>query len=108
MSGKLVGEVFKCAPLDLTPAELLVLVRLAEVAPERTRIARFITAETIADQTHLSYGTVRNTLSQLARRALIARQHDHARAGKAQDYRLTELTEHHRLCVAQEGGSRDG
>lgn len=95
----MVGDVFKFAPADLTPGELLVLLRLAENAPERTRIARFITAESIAEDTRLSYGTVRNALSELAKRGLIVRQFEHARAGRAQDYALIQLAEHHRRCT---------
>lgn len=99
MSGRLVGEVFKCAPTDLTPSEMLVLVALAEQARDRDRIARFSTAATIAEHTHLAYGTVRNVLSGLAARGLITRIGGRAHIGKAQDYLISELSENHRIAT---------
>jgi len=97
MSGKIVGEVFRCAPADLTPAERLVLLSLADKvfgggAGDRT--ARTSTA-VVADECGLSIGSVRNALSSLARRSLVVPLHK-ASKGHSQDYRLTELSEHHR------------
>jgi hypothetical protein len=98
MSGKIVGEVFRCAPADLTQAERLVLLCLADKIIEVSgdRVAK-TTAAVIADECGLTNGTVRNALSSLARRALIVPLHKASR-GHAQDYRLTPLSEHHRAA----------
>lgn len=96
MSGRLVGEVFACAPADLTPAERLVLLALGCLARDHDRTARKGSdAAHLADMTCLGVGTVRNALSSLAGRALIQPMHK-ARRGLAQDYRLTPLGVHHR------------
>lgn len=103
MSGKLVGEVLECAPADLTPAEMLVLIALAESARDTDRLARYHTsAARIADRTRLSPGTVRNALSQLARRGMIARQKEAVTKGVVQTYKLAELAEHHRIVTARQ------
>jgi len=94
MSGRLVGEVFRCAPADLTPAERLVLLSLAELARDKDRIAR-TTAQITADRCGLTYGTVKNALYSLVQRAIIQPQH-RAQRYRAQDYKLTPLSEHHR------------
>lgn len=100
MSGRLVGEVFKYAPADLTPVELLVLVALAEQARDKDRTARYASAANLASYTRRRPGTVRNVLTELASRGLIQRVHDHAHIGKIQQYRIAELGEHHRTAVA--------
>lgn len=98
MSGRLVGEVLKHAPADLTPAQMLVLVALAEQARERDRTARYAKVSLLAEYTRLKPGTVRNALSELTSRALIQRVHDRAHLGKIQQYRIAELAEHHRTA----------
>ncbi len=95
MSGRLVGEVLRCAPEDLTRAELDTLIALAEDARDKDRTARRRSVEEIAWLIRMSPGTVRNALSSLARRALIQPQHK-ARAGRIQHYRITPLSERHR------------
>ena len=97
MSGKLVGEIFRCAPADLTAAERLVLLCLAEYAPDRDRTAR-IPAAMIAERCCLKLGTVRNALATLAARCLVVPLHK-ASKGHSQDYRLTPLSEHHRAST---------
>ena len=94
MSGRLVGEVLRCAPADLTLAERMVLVCLAENARDADRLAR-LSAKVIADRGGLSTQTVWNALSSLTRRAIIQPQHKASR-GHSQDYRITPLSEHHR------------
>lgn len=94
MSGRIVGEVFDCAPADLTPAERLVLLALAEGARDGERIARY-SASKIADMTQLKPGTIKNALASLAQRAIIQPQH-RAQKYRSQDYRITPLSGHHR------------
>lgn len=96
MSGRLVDEVLECAPDDLTSAQMLLLVALAEDARERDRIARFETSVVdLQRRTRLKSGTVRNGLSALVSRGLITPLH-RARLGTVQHYRLSPLHEHHR------------
>lgn len=103
MSGRLVGEVLDYAPTDLTPAERLVLICLAEAARDKDRTARQGTsAAAVANRTCLTIGTVKNALSSLAQRAIIQPQHK-ARRGLAQDYKLTELSEYHRFTTNKKG-----
>lgn len=106
MSGRLVGEVYRCAPESLTQAELTVLAVLAEGARDRDRTARYST-KTIAWLSRLSEGTVRNALSSLAHRALIQPQHKTSK-GHAQNYRITPLSEHHRNPTRHPGMTRNG
>lgn len=94
MSGKLVGDALRCAPDDLTVAERFVLVALAESARDNTRVTK-TNARAISAGTGLALGTVKNALSELARRALIQPQ-GIARRGHAQDYRIAALQAHHR------------
>lgn len=97
MSGRIVGEILENAPTDLTTAERFVLVTIGEDARDRDRIAQYSDVETLAYRTCLKPGTVRNALSELARRALIEplieRVH---RGGKHQEYRIPKLEPHHR------------
>lgn len=96
MSGKLVRDVLDHAPEDLTSAQMLVLIALAETARDSDRIARYQTSvKDIAWRTRCSQGTVRNALSALAARALI-RPLLKARIGIVQHYQIAELHEHHR------------
>lgn len=104
MSGEIVGQVLKYAPEDLTSAQMLVLISLAESAPTKTRLARHHTSVAhLEDRTRLSPGTIRNALSELARRALIRPQFK-ARIGIAQHYYISPLEEHHRAATHQFGG----
>lgn len=98
MSGKLVGDVLRYAPADLTVAQRFVLVPLAESARDGDRTSR-TNARAIAEGTGLKLGTVKNALSELATRALIQPQ-GIARRGHAQDYRLAQLHAHHRAATA--------
>lgn len=99
MSGRIVQEVLKYAPEDLTKQQLLVFVALAESARERDRTARFhVTVAELAHKTRSTPGTVKNALGELSRRGLIKPLHQ-ARAGLAQNYRLHELQEHHRRAT---------
>jgi len=97
VSGKLVGDVLRYAPADLTVAERFVLVALAESAHDNDRTSRTNVAA-ISTGTGLAVGTIRNALSQLASRVLIVRC-GVARRGHAQDYRLTQLHAHHRAST---------
>lgn len=96
MSGRIVGEVLDNAPSDLRPAELLVLVAIAEDARDRDRLARFSDLESLVHRTRLAPGTVRNALVVLCRRALVKPANGKAVKGKHQEYRITELEPHHR------------
>jgi hypothetical protein len=106
MSGRLVGEVLRCAPESLTTAELVVLMILAEGARDKDRTARY-SSKTIAWLSRLSEGTVRNALSSLAHRALIQPLHRTSK-GHSQDYRLTPLSEHHRGTARHPPMTRNG
>lgn len=97
MSGRLVGDVLRYAPADLTVAERFVLVCLAESARDRDRVSR-TNARAITEATGLKLGTVKNALCELAARALIQPQ-GIARRGHAQDYRIAHLHAHHRAAT---------
>lgn len=100
MSGKIVGEVLRYAPSDLTETQRWVLLALAESVREKpagNRVTRTNVAE-VADLTRRSPGTVRNALMELTRRALIAPQ-GKAHRGHAQDYRIHPLEAHHRATT---------
>lgn len=106
MSGKLVSEVLENAPADLTSAQMLVLVSLAEDARDNTRTATFETSLTdLCRRTRCTSGTVRNALSELSRRGLIKPQHK-AHKGLVQHYYLAPLSEHHRAAITNPGGVR--
>lgn len=97
MSGRIVGEVFDNAPEDLTSAELLVLLCLAEDARERDRLARFSDVESVTRRTRLKPGTVRNALTTLRQRGLVIAQRTAVhRGGVHQEYVVTKLDPHHR------------
>lgn len=101
MSGRLVGEVLKYAPYDLTPTELLVLIALAESAQDRDRIARYhASAEHLADLIRSpSPASVRNVLARLTSRALIVPLIEKCHRGVAQQYRIAPLNEGTRKAV---------
>lgn len=97
MSGRIVREVMDNAPDDLTTAELLVLIALAEDARDTTRHAERCAVDSLVYRTRLREGTVRNALSTLTRRALITATIDHVhKGGKHQEYDVTKLYPHHR------------
>lgn len=100
MSGRIVNEVLERAPEDLTPAQLLVLIALAEAAPEGTRIATHKTSLVdLSRRTRRPRGTVKNALGQLVARGLIQPMH-RGQIGTVQHYRLPVLQEHHRHATA--------
>jgi Fe2+ or Zn2+ uptake regulation protein len=106
MSGRIVGEVLENAPTDLTPAQLLVLVSLAENAPTPTRIAAHHTSvANLERRTRLGPGTIRNALSELAKRGLIKPLFK-ARIGVVQHYYIEPLNEYHRHAITNPGGVR--
>lgn len=97
MSGRIVGEVLDNAPDDLTTAELLVLIAIAEDARDTTRLAERSDLVSLVYRTRLKPGTVRNTLSTLTRRGLVIATVDRVhRGGKHQEYRIPKLQPHHR------------
>lgn len=98
MSGRIVGEVLDHAPDDLTDAELLVLLAIAEDARDRDRLARYSDLETLVTRARKRPGTVKNALSELARRGLI-KPGSQAHRGRHQEYRITELHAHHRVTT---------
>lgn len=106
MSGAMVGEVLEHAPIDLTPAQMLVLLSLAEDARTNTRTATYETSLTdLCRRTRCTSGTVRNALSELAKRGLIKPQHK-ARTGIVQHYYIAPLDEHQRHATNTPGGVR--
>lgn len=103
MSGRIVGEVLDNAPEDLRPAELLVLIALAEDAQDRTRHAAYSDVQTLARKIRRPPGTVRNALAALVARGLIIPTRDRvARGGYHQEYDLVRLHPHHRTTRRQE------
>lgn len=92
------GEVLNCAPLNLTPGELLVLVALAEDARDRDRLAEHSDVESLTFRTRLKPGTIRNALSELGRRGLAVPQRRTTYRGGSghQDYYVPKLEPHHR------------
>lgn len=102
MSGRIVGEVLDHAPHDLTTAELLVLIAVAEDARDRDRHARYSDLATIVYRTRLAPGTVKNALSNLTKRALLKPANGPAYKGRHQEYRVTELYPHHRESVTHQ------
>lgn len=104
MSGQIVKEVLENAPEDLTAAQMLVLLSLAEDARERGPHARQARYESSVDalmrRTRLKAGTVRNALAELVRRGLLIPLNGRARPGIVQHYRLPEYHEHHRRTTA--------
>lgn len=100
MSGRIVGEVLDYAPEDLTDAEMLVLLAVAEDARDRDRHAAYSDVETLVRRTRKKPGTVRNALSSLVGRGILVPQHDRVRrGGKHQEYVVTKLLPHHRETV---------
>lgn len=94
------GEVLDNAPEDLRPAEYLTLVVLAEDARDRDRHALYSDLPSLVRRTRLAPGTVRNALSELARRGLIVPQVTNVhRGGKHQTYVLARLHVEHRAAV---------
>jgi predicted transcriptional regulator len=97
VSGRIVGEVLDNAPTDLTNAELLVLLAIAEDARDRDRLASYSDTESLVRRSRQKPGTVRNALSNLVARGLVTPVHDRVhRGGKHQEYKVTKLEPHHR------------
>lgn len=100
MSGTIVGEALEHAPSDLTTAQLLVLVALAEDARDKGPYARQArigaSVAALMRRTRLSESGVKNALGELKRRGLIVPLIPQARLGKAQNYYLPKLEKHHR------------
>ena len=102
MSGRIVGQVFDCAPEDLTPAQLLVLLSVAEDAREKSRLATFSDVESLVRRTRLKRGTIDNALSVLCQRGLLIRQREKVhRGGYHQEYVVAHLAPHHRAVTAE-------
>lgn len=100
MSGRIVGEVLDNAPEDLTNAELLVLIAIAEDARDRDRLAAYSDTESLVRRSRQKPGTVRNAVSSLTHRGLIVPQRDRVhRGGKHQEYKVTQLGHHHRAVL---------
>lgn len=101
MSGRIVGEVLENAPQDLRPAELLVLVSIAEDARDRDRLAKYSDVSSIVRRTRVAPGTVRNALAELTRRGLVIAQRSNVhRGGAHQEYVVARLDPHHREATA--------
>jgi DNA-binding MarR family transcriptional regulator len=100
VSGRIVREVLDYAPEDLTPAEMLVFVALAEVARDRSRQV-CEPAERIAARARVTVGSVNKATSQLVRRGLLVRGVEHARIGLTQRYTIVELRPEHRHAVVR-------
>lgn len=97
MSGRIVGEALDNAPESLSPCEHKVLIALAEDARDNDRRASYSDVESLARRSRYKPGSVRNALSELARRGLIIPQIDRVyRGGKHQEYILARLYPHHR------------
>lgn len=98
----MVGEVLRNAPDDLTQAEMLVLVSLAESARDATRIAAYDSSVAeLAERTRLAAATVKSVLHQLKRYGLIAPLNGTAHRGKVQHYHVIKLEDHHRDVVTK-------
>lgn len=107
MSGRIVSEVVRFAPIDLTHLEVLVLVCLAEGARE-DRICRHGASTTVlADKARTTPGTVRNVLARLRDRGLIVPLHEKPRKGLAQEYRIATLTPAHRKAILTDDTTGD-
>lgn len=99
MSGRIVGEVLKYAPADLTPLQKLVLVALAESAREDDRTARYGTScDALADVCNSTPGAMKQTLYTLRHRGLIVGLNK-PRRGLTQHYRLTPMNDDTRRAV---------
>lgn len=102
MSGRIVGEVAENAPEDLTTAEFLVLLILAEDAHDKTRHAAYSDVATLVRKTRLRPGTIRNALAELTRRGLIRPTRQRvARGGHHQEYDVPRLEPHHRHATKE-------
>ncbi len=92
MSGRIVGEVLDYAPIDLRPAEFLVLIAVGEDARDTDRVSKFSDVENLTRRTRLKAGTVRNALAELVGRGLIIPTYQRARIGLHQEYTVARLT----------------
>jgi hypothetical protein len=111
VSGRIVKEVLEHAPEDLTPAQMLVYVALAEDARDHGAHARQARYESslnaLMRRTRLKSGTVRNALAELVGRGLIIPLNGRARPGLVQHYQLPELLEHHRGTAVADAPAND-
>lgn len=98
MSGRIVGEVVRWAPRDLTPTQRLVLVTLAERAFDGDRTARK-SVRKIADEVGVSARTATRALSELAYRGLIVRKMPFTGPDAVQVYYLAPLSPEHRRAT---------
>lgn len=98
MSGRIVKEVLENAPESLSRLDFDVLISIAESARDGDRQTRggAASADVIAWRVRSTSSSVRNALSRLVGRGLIAPLHEKARRGLAQQYRIAELRAHHR------------
>jgi DNA-binding MarR family transcriptional regulator len=100
VSGRIVREVLDFAPEDLNDAQLMVLVALAEDASERSRVATHCSVAVLSHRIRKAPKTVHNALYVLKQRGLIHSLHK-AHPGRVQHYRLTSLSEHHRIATGR-------
>lgn len=109
MSGRLVGEVLRHAPADLTQLDLLVLVALAEAASDRDRIARHhVGTDDLADKCRSTPGAVKNAMHRLVhQRGLVVPLFAKPRRGLAQNYRIVGMTEATRRAVTKGSPTSD-
>lgn len=106
MSIHLIREVFDYAPADLKPAELVVLIALAEDARD-DRISKFASHDKLIQRTRLSRRTLYRAIDQLESAGLIWRV-GAAHKGRIQQYRLAQLQAHHQATVIHLNGHRKG
>jgi hypothetical protein len=102
MSGRIVGQVLDHAPKDLTLAQMMVFVSVAEDARERTRLASYSDVTALVRRSRCARGTVDNALSELCRRGLLIRQLEKVhRGGYHQEYVVAPLAPHHREATKE-------
>lgn len=94
MSGRLVGEVLRYAPHDLTQLELLVLVSLAEAVKGNERVSRYYSSsDHIADRVRSTPPSVRNVIAKLTQRGLIVPLIEKCNRGVAQQYEIPRMND---------------
>lgn len=97
MSIKLIRDVLAYAPADLTTAERLVLLTLAEDARD-DRLSRYASRTRLIAATGLSGSSVKRALRGLEDAALIFRRGG-AYRGHVQEYVIAELAAHHQATT---------
>ena len=105
MSGRLVGEVLRYAPIDLTLLERFVLTCIAEAAHENDRIARDgVRVEDLADKLQVHPRTIRTAIKELTdRRGLLIKLVGKPSKGHSQNYRIPRMTDATRTATHQRG-----